>query len=154
MITLIAAVARNGVIGMGNTIPWHLPEDFRLFKESTNGHPIIMGSATWDSLPRKPLPNRTNIVVSRTPRDTSGVIWVKDIETALDEAGAIDDNIFVIGGASIYQQTIGIADRMLISWVELTPEGDTFFPQMGKEWVVVSECPYRGFVLTEYHKEG
>lgn len=153
MITLIAAVARNGVIGQGNTIPWHLPEDFKHFSRTTKGHVVLMGSKTWDSLPARfrPLPDRVNIVISRGRSDSGeGAIWCPDIDTALSTARNHDKEIFVIGGASIYEQTIGIADRLLISYVDLEPDGDTYFPPIDPNWGIISETQYEGFKLVEY----
>lgn len=172
MITLIAAVAKNGVIGNGNTIPWHLPEDFKHFKETTEGHTVIMGSKTWFSLPTKfrPLPNRFNIVVSRDRHshnavDGDAVTWVDSIERALafriyrgvpgpDTAAELPmgSETFIIGGASLYEQTIELADRLIISHVDLEPEGDTYFPSIGEEWKIVSELEKDGFKVVEYQR--
>jgi dihydrofolate reductase len=163
MLTLIAAVARNGVIGMGNTIPWHLPEDFKHFKETTQGHSVIMGAKTWDSLPSRfrPLPHRNNIVVSRTRAPVTlaeeGADWVSSIELAIKAAQWANDHdeIFVIGGSSMYAQTIDIADRLLISEVDLSPEGDAFFPQVNiDDWDTVSNREYAGFTVKDMRRKG
>ncbi len=167
MITMIAAVARNGVIGMGNTIPWHLPEDFKHFKATTNESIVLMGSRTWDSLPRKPLPNRRNIVVSRdefrvetenemNERDNLAVVWYTNLRVALADcrslATATGMEIFIIGGSALYEQMMPLADRLLISHVDLEPEGDTFFPEIGSEWTVLNEDIRPGFTIRDYCK--
>lgn len=165
MITLIAAVARNGVIGQGNTIPWHLPEDFKHFSRTTRGHIVIMGSRTWDSLPERfrPLPDRVNIVVSRDEsRSAEGAIWCRDLDSAFEaanthaQANALLANkpmeTFVIGGASIYEQTIEAADRLIISHVAMEPDGDTLFPEIGSHWKIVSKQDFDGFEVIEYIK--
>lgn len=153
MITLIAAVAKNGVIGHGNTIPWYLPDDFRHFKETTSGHAVIMGSRTWDSLPRRPLPGRTNFIISKNENNTSDdQIWCSSPEHAIQTASLMHDDIFVIGGASIYEQTIKIADRLIISEVDLAPDGDTFFPHIDIGWSVTSRESRDGFTIVIYEK--
>lgn len=159
MITLIAAVAKNGVIGNGNVIPWHLPEDFKHFSQTTRDHAVIMGRATWDSLPEKfrPLPKRTNIVVSRSPSHTmSSSYWTDSIDDAIAMAREIhgQDDIFIIGGASIYEQTIAKADKLILSEVDLEPEGDTFFPEIGPEWVVSNRDSREGFNIVTYLRGG
>lgn len=162
MLTLIAAVARNGVIGAGNTIPWHLPEDFKHFKETTQGHAVIMGAKTWDSLPSsfRPLPHRNNIVVSRTRTPVTlaeqGADWVTSIELAIEAARWENDHdeIFVIGGSSMYEQTIDIADRLLISEVDSSPEGDAYFPVIDtNQWVVVSKWDNAGFTIKDFRRK-
>ena len=161
MLTLIAAVARNGVIGHENTIPWYLPEDFKHFKKTTEGQTVIMGSRTWDSLPKKPLPNRFNIVVSSKAVPNcpfipgiENTMFVRDLESAEFHAIQMrpDNDIFIIGGASIYQQTMVAASRLIISEVDAEPEGDTFFPKIGDEWEEVSREPREGFSIVVYHK--
>lgn len=139
-VTLIAAVAENGVIGDGNAIPWRLPSDFAHFKRATLGKPLIMGRKTFESIGR-PLPGRTNLVVSRQPDyRPDGVIVIDSISAALARAQDIAtaegaDEVMVGGGAEIYRQAMAGADRLLISWVELAPDGDAHFPAIdSKEW--------------------
>jgi dihydrofolate reductase len=174
MLTLIAAVAKNRVIGSGNTIPWHLPEDFKHFKETTEGHTVIMGSKTWDSLPSRfrPLPRRHNIVVSRDRYAITlaeeGAHWSSSIEMALAATRRahaeaelfnlgvpfLTDEIFVIGGSSMYEQTIDIADRLLISEVNMTPEGDAYFPIIDPNvWDVVSERECDTFTIKDFRRK-
>lgn len=137
LLTLIAAQDRNGAIGRDNTIPWHVPEDFAFFKQVTSGSAIIMGRKTWDSLPRKPLPNRLNIVVSRTRTEpVPGQVLLK-LDEALDYARSHGhDEVFCIGGAQIYRQMMPLADRILLSTVDTDiADADAFFPAMSPtEW--------------------
>lgn len=126
-IVLIAAVARNGVIGRDNGLPWKLRADLQHFRALTMGHPILMGRKTWDSLGR-PLPGRTNIVISRTPGlNVEGAIVCSSIDEALSRAGT-SDRVFVVGGADLYRQMLPQADRVLITEVRVSVEGDAYFP--------------------------
>ncbi|MGV3561354.1 dihydrofolate reductase [Larkinella arboricola] len=140
LLSLIAAVAENGVIGQENELVWHLPDDFRYFKQTTSGHPVLMGRKTFESL-GKPLPNRLNIVITRNPDyQPDGVVAVDSLEKALSEARqtAITE-IFVIGGAEIYRQALPIVDRLYLTEVKASFEGDTRFPDFDKaEWQEIS----------------
>lgn len=141
MITLIAAIGRNGEIGLENKLLWSIPEDMKHFKSYTMGKVIIMGRKTFASIGNKPLPGRKCIVVSTQDLNGSAV-WAKDIDSAL----SIDycyPEIVVIGGASIYKQTIDRADKLVITHVDANFKADTFFPQIDpKKWKVSSsvEC--------------
>jgi len=127
ILSLIVAVAQNGVIGINNTLPWRLPEDLKRFKALTSGHPIIMGRKTFESLGR-PLPNRRNIVISRNPDCVfAGAEVFASIEDAI--AACKDaEKAFVIGGGEIYRQALALVDELQITEVDLAPEGDAFFP--------------------------
>ncbi|HVR44527.1 MAG TPA: dihydrofolate reductase [Thermoanaerobaculia bacterium] len=128
-ITLIAAVARNGVIGKDGGLPWRLPADLRFFKRTTTGHPLIMGRRTFESLD-EPLPDRTNIVISRRPDyRPAGAIVVRSLEEALAAARRLDDEIFIGGGEEIFRLSLPIADRMVLTRIDHDFEGDTFFPE-------------------------
>lgn len=130
-LTLIAAVARNGVIGKDGTLPWRLPEDLKRFKALTLGHPIIMGRKTWESL-GKPLPGRTNIVISRDPGyAAAGAIVVASLDAAL-AACADADEAFVIGGAEIYALALARADCLQLTELGRDFEGDTYFPPIDR----------------------
>lgn len=154
MITLIAAIDADRVIGKDDTIPWHIPADFRHFKETTMGHPIIMGRKTYFSLPKRPLPGRENLVVTRGP-EIEGVKNFPDIESAIDEGNRISNEVFVIGGQSIYEQTIEIADRLLITHVEGSHEGNYFFPVIAEQWDPHILYEGEGYQIVEYRqKEG
>ncbi len=132
-IALIWAMARNGVIGRDNKLPWYLPEDLKYFKRVTTGKPVIMGRKTYDSIGR-PLPNRTNIVVTRDASLTlPGVKVVTSLDDALDLARAesvISDveEVIVMGGAEIYAQALPHADRLYVTLVHAEVEGDAVFP--------------------------
>lgn len=138
-VTLIVARARNGVIGRNGTIPWCLPEDMAHFKATTMGHPVIMGRRTFDSI-GKPLPGRRNIVVtSNRGWSHAGCDRAGSLEEAVSLAGE-HSHPFVIGGAQLYAAAMPIADRVIITEVDLAPDGDAFFPDSFKkpEWVLRS----------------
>jgi dihydrofolate reductase len=134
-IALIAAVAQNGVIGSGGEIPWRLPSDFAFFKRITLGKPVIMGRKTFESIGR-PLPGRTNLVVTTRPGyQPEGVEVVPSLEAALDRAAEIAtrdgaEELMVIGGGEVYRAVIGRADRLYITHVAVSPEGDARFPEI------------------------
>jgi dihydrofolate reductase len=128
-LSIIVAVSKNNVIGKGGTIPWHIPEDFKFFRETTMGQPILMGRNTWLSLPNGPLPGRLNIVISQTKVDNPMVMTFPSLEAAhafLTENGV--ESAFVIGGERLYNEAMAIATELYISRVDLEIEdGDTFF---------------------------
>jgi dihydrofolate reductase len=140
MISLIVAAAHNNIIGKSNGLPWYLPADLRHFKEVTIGHPVIMGRKTFDSILArlgKPLPNRTNIIVTRDHGFVAeGVIVVHSLEEAYKHAK--DQEVFVIGGAQIYEQALPVADRIYLTEVDADINGDTYFPIITGDWVEVS----------------
>lgn len=154
-VTLLAAVARNGVIGVDGDLPWHLPEDLAFFKATTMGHPIVMGRTTFESIGRA-LPGRRTIVVTRSPT------WRHDgVETASSLAAAIqlaaphpgDAEVFVVGGGQVYAQAMPIADRLLLTEVDAEPRGDTYFPEVStRTWVCVSRDVRDGFAFVEYRR--
>lgn len=128
MITLIAAVAKNRAIGYKNKLLYWLPNDLKRFKALTTGHTIIMGRKTFDSLPKGALPNRRNIVLSRTQTDFPGCETFASLDEALRHCTS-DEEVFIIGGASVYRQAIAIADRLCLTEVNDTPaQADAFFP--------------------------
>lgn len=141
MISIIAAVAQNGVIGDKNSLLWHISEDMRFFKRTTSGHPVIMGRKTYESLGR-PLPNRTNVVISRTPRTIEGCSVVGSLEEAVAMFPK-EEEVFIIGGAQIYALALGIADKMYLTRVGHDYEGDTSFPEWKEqEWQLISQESY------------
>ena len=144
MVSVIVAVAENGVIGDKNTLLWHISEDLRNFKRVTSGHPVVMGRKTYDSLGR-PLPNRTNVVITRQNIEIEGCEVVHSLEEALSKFSA-EEEVFVIGGAQIYAEALPIADRFYLTRVHHAYEGDTSFPAWNEsEWTLVeSECFERG----------
>ena len=143
-LAMIAAVAENNAIGINNKMPWYLPGDLRYFKAITMGKPIIMGRKTFDSL-RKPLPGRANIVITRDKNwHHEGVKVVHSLDDAIDLAESIatingNEEIMVIGGEQIYRMAMDRADRLYLTRVYQSFEGDAFFPEMDEsEWAEVS----------------
>lgn len=140
-IALIVAMARNRVIGKDNAMPWHLPEDLKYFKRCTLGKPVIMGRNTFESIGR-PLPQRSNIIVSRSPGyRVEGASVVASIDAALalaaEQLRAVDSDkdsdVMIIGGAQIYAQTLPSAQRLYLTEVQAEPEGDAFFPEFERQ---------------------
>lgn len=155
--SLISAIADNFVIGNGLKIPWYIPEDFKLFKEKTQNSIIIMGKKTWDSLPIKPLPNRINIVISKQQLNEPRAIITNSLEKAFqiakNKSEKENKKIFVIGGASIYKQTIKNAKYLYISHVNGEFEGDIFFPKFNKEnYKIIEQKNYETFTFCLYEK--
>ncbi len=158
-LTLIAAVARNGVIGKDNALPWHLPADLRHFKALTSGHTVIMGRKTWESLPEKfrPLPGRQNIVVTRNAGyAASGASVVTSLADAV--AAASDSEAFVIGGAELYVAALPLADRLQLTEIDADYEGDTWFPPRDpQQWRETSRDAQRdetglGYAFVTYER--
>jgi dihydrofolate reductase len=142
-LTLVAAVAENGVIGVDGEMPWHYPEDLERFKRLTVGHPVIVGRQTHESIVDRlggPLPDRTNIVLSR--RESldlpEGAIHARSAEEALEAAeSALDadqETVYVIGGESVYETFLDRADEIRVTEIPESPDGDTRFPEIGPEW--------------------
>lgn len=126
IISLIAAMAEDRVIGADNAMPWHLPADLAWFKRNTLAKPIIMGRNTYESIGR-PLPGRLNIVISRQPQSDDRVTWVTSLEQAILAAGAVDE-VMIIGGGRVYEQALAQANRLYLTHIEAELEGDTYFP--------------------------
>ncbi len=141
-IVIIAAVAKNRVIGKNNQLLWNIPEDMAHFKALTAGHTVIMGRKTWESLPPRfrPLPARRNIVISRQQDFPAvGAELADSLEDALQRASSASI-AFIIGGAQIYAQAMGIADRLEITEVDLEPEGDAWFPELlAADWKITAK---------------
>lgn len=140
MTTIVVAMGEKNGIGFENRLLWHLPKDLKHFKEITSGHPVIMGRKTYESI-GKPLPNRTNIVVSRkTDWFEEGILIVGSIKEAVKFAKKIDEEIFIIGGGKIYEQTMEITDRLEVTLVKAELEADTYFPKIDpKVWKKTAE---------------
>lgn len=137
-ISMIAAMAHDRIIGNANSMPWHLPADFTWFKRCTLGKPIVMGRKTFESIGR-PLPGRLNIVISRNPNfSAEGITVVNDIAAAKLIAGDAQE-LMIIGGGSIYQACLPIADRLYLTFIDADLEGDTQFPEWGDHWQVVEK---------------
>ncbi|MEM6374660.1 MAG: dihydrofolate reductase [Pseudomonadota bacterium] len=145
MLSLVVARDRNGAIGKDGDIPWHAPEDLRLFQRETTGAPIIMGRHTWYSLPYRPLKNRMNIVVSSGQPEGAEHVYSR-VEDAIEAAyGAGHARIYGIGGAGIYRAMLPLADRLLITEVDLAvDEPDTWFPEIDPAaWRAARQWPLR-----------
>lgn len=129
-LVLIAAMAANRVIGVDGQLPWHLPADLRRFRQHTSGHPVLMGRRTFESIGR-PLPNRTNMVLSRDPDYVADGCWVYDSLADAVTAAAVapgGEQVWIIGGGDLYRTTIDIADRLELTVLDAEIEGDTYFP--------------------------
>ena len=141
---VIYARSRNGVIGKDNTLPWRLPEDLAHFKQTTLGCPVIMGRKTWDSLPPKfrPLPGRTNIVVTRQPDwRADGAFRAASLQEALALCGDAPQ-AWVTGGADLYRQALPLADTAEVTLIDADFEGDSHAPVLGPEWREVARAPH------------
>ena len=139
MVSIIVAIAQNGTIGDKNSLLWHIKEDMRFFRTTTSGHAVIMGRKTFESLGSKPLPKRTNIVITRQDVVFEGALTAHSLEEAIRMADG-DEEIFVIGGAQIYAEALKVADRLYITRVEHDYEGDTSFPAIDfSQWRLVAE---------------
>ena len=155
---LIVAMAENQTIGIDNTLPWHLPNDLKYFKQVTMAKPIIMGRKTYESIGR-PLPGRTNIVITRqSDYQAEGIVVVNSLQQALDKAESISadaghDEVMVIGGAEIYQQALLQADRLYITHVYADVKGDAFFPAVSwNEWQEVQREDHKADPVGEAQK--
>lgn len=136
--SLVVAMDENRVIGADNGLPWRLPADLRHFKQVTMGHPIVMGRRTWESIGR-PLPGRTNIVVTRRADfEAPGAVVVDSLEAAIASAGDTDE-LMIIGGAEIFEQALNEANRIYLTEIHAAFEGDTYFPETSEDqWACVS----------------
>ena len=145
-LSLIWAMSENRVIGRSNQLPWKLPDEMAYFRRTTRKHPIIMGRKTFESMGCKPLPDRFNIVLTRSCSDFTDVVTVPSIEDAIDQAIAqsIDDEIFVIGGANVYREAIARADRLYCSIIHAKIEGDIY----------MDEIDFGAWSMTSKHTHG
>ena len=158
MIHIIAALGKNRELGKDNALLWHIPEDLRHFKELTLGHPVIVGRKTSDSIVAAlggPLPGRTNIVVTRTHRGEPSVpegspLWVRSFEDALARAQKIDPDVFVIGGAQIYEQALPRADVLHLTLIDDSKEADSFFPPYEHIFTETNTSQWHGHGDTRY----
>jgi len=133
IVTIVVAISENHVIGKDNKLLWYLPNDLKHFKEITSGHTVIMGRKTFDSV-GKPLPRRRNIIITRQPITIEGCEVVNSIEAALALC-ADEDEVFIVGGAEIYRQSMHLTDRIYLTIVHKPYDGDSFFPEINKnEW--------------------
>lgn len=152
LISAIAAMAENRVIGIDNQLPWHLPADLRHFKQLTTGHAILMGRKTYESI-GKPLPNRLNLILTRDPNyKAAGCLTVTSLENALHQATADKrTDLFIIGGAQIYRQLLPNAYRLYLTIVHQQMKGDALFPEINKEeWREIEHTRHPADAENEY----
>ena len=139
MISIIVAVSDDLGIGKNNDLLWHLPEDMKRFKRLTTGNTIIMGKRTWESLPKRPLPGRKNVVITDIAHETfEGAVMAYSIDDAVAKCKG-DSEIFIIGGGSIYRQFMSLADRLYITHVHKKAEADVYFPKIDKKIWEIAE---------------
>ncbi|MBZ9612247.1 type 3 dihydrofolate reductase [Rheinheimera maricola] len=151
IISMVAAMAANRVIGKDNAMPWHLPADLKHFKQVTLGKPVVMGRKTFESIGRT-LPGRRNVVISRSkPIDACGAEWVNGLQQALDLL-QLHPEVMIIGGAEIYTQCLPLAQRLYLTKIALETSGDTYFPDYQAEasWRVVAESEHSADVLNAH----
>lgn len=161
MISIIVAVSEDYGIGKDNELLWHIPEDLKRFKNLTYGKSVIMGKKTWESLPRKPLPGRKNIVLTDDPQEKLDLcITAYSISDALDKSGK-DTDIFIIGGGSVYRQFMSLAERLYITHIHRKAPADTFFPAIDPEiWESIEAEEHKednsgnpSYTCTIYHRK-
>lgn len=154
-LTLVVAMGSNRVIGVGGTLPWHLPEDLAHFKRLTLGHPMVMGRTTYESIGR-PLPGRTTIVVTRQHGwSAAGVEVAHSLDDAIALASELDDEAFLVGGAQVYAEALerDLVDTMVVTRVRQAPEGDAWFPVIDWEgWHEVGTAPHADFDVVTYER--
>ncbi len=155
-IVIIAAHDEHLLIGKDGKIPWHYPEDLRHFKRRTMGHPVVMGRKTYESIGSKPLPGRTNVVISRTLRDNDVRVY-HSLEQALGELEEEDhEMIFIAGGSEIYRQSMPLADFLNITLIHHTWKGDVYFPeyrdQIGGVWEETNRQDFEEFSFLDYKR--
>ena len=156
MVSIIVGMTKDRVIGKDNSLPWHIPEDLKNFKELTTENAVIMGRKTWESIPEKfrPLPNRNNIVISRNMNSLEGIDVCSSVEEALEKAKSYDKEIFIIGGSSIYEQFLPLTDKMYISYLKEEYAGDTYFPNFNKEdWEIIERKDFAEFEFIVYERK-
>jgi dihydrofolate reductase len=153
-LSIIVAIASDGAIGRANDLLWHLPADLKRFKELTTGHTILMGRKTFESLPRGPLPNRRNIIISRSLPTQPGAEVYPTIQQAM-EACASDGEVFIIGGGEIYRQLLPNTEQIYLTRVQASfPDAEVFFPELDStEWIEEAREVYPRDERNEYDTE-
>jgi len=160
-VVMVAAVGENRVIGADGEMPWHLPADLAHFRETTMGHPVVLGRVTYETIAADlggPLPGRTNVVLTRRDLDLpTGAVVADSIDAALSAArqALADDQgtVYVVGGATVYEQFLPLADRLVLTEVEMAPEGDAHFPEFDdEEWTVVDRDERERFAFVTYER--
>ena len=149
----IAAMSLNRVIGAGNRMPWHLPDDFKWFKRMTTGHIIVMGRKTFETI-GKPLPNRTTIVLTGSAEPIAGVQTISDLkQIEAISAAAAGREVFICGGAQVYHQALPLCSELYLTLIKRVVEGDTFFPPFEDRFELVEEiCNYPEFKILHYRR--
>jgi dihydrofolate reductase len=152
-VVLVAAVAANGVIGVQGRLPWHLPGELAHFRRVTEGNTVVMGRRTFESIGR-PLPRRTNVVVTRDPGwSADGVLVARGLDEALALAAGHPGDVMVIGGGEVYAAALPLADAQVLTEVHAEPEGDAFYPPFDRtEWREVRREPQEGFDLVWWER--
>lgn len=156
MISLLWAQTKSGVIGIDNKLPWHIKEELKHFKQSTNGKDILMGKNTWEALPFKPLPNRKNIIVSSKLKldETIDAFVETDLLKVVNDYKKNNKELVIIGGAKIYEQVLDLADKLIISIIKKEYDGDTYAPVVDfTKFNEISKTEYDEFVVYEYMKK-
>jgi dihydrofolate reductase len=149
-VIIIAAMTADRVIGKNNALPWNIPEEMRHFRRTTAGGTVLMGRKTYESIGH-PLPDRRNIIVSKTLRSVDGAEVYRSFEQGLEKAKGYGKDVFVIGGATIYAQALPLADRMILSYIKGSYSGDTYFPDFDeKEWRVEGREAFEKFEVVRY----
>ena len=150
-ISIIVAIAENYAIGKDNQLLWHLPEDLKRFKRITEGHNIIMGKRTYYSLPKRPLPGRTSIILTDVLNEQiDGCPMAYSIEDIINKCDKTNEN-FIIGGGSVYRQFFGIAQKLYITKVHASFEADTFFPEINlTDWEIIESVPHKADEKNKY----
>lgn len=159
-INLIVAMTEEGIIGRGNDLPWHIPEDLKHFKKTTLSNIILMGRKTFESI-GKPLPGRKNFILTSDPekipqqvRDQENIFIFPSFTDAAGAASSMAEELYIIGGASVYRDTIKYADRLYVSKVKMNYPGDVYFPEYDKsEWVLEGDEDYQDFTLEIYERK-
>ena len=152
-VEIIAAMTEDRVIGLGDRLPWDLPQDRRLFKNLTTGNTVIMGRKTYTSISR-PLPERNNIVISSTLSDIPGATVCSSFSAALEVASSFGRTVFILGGVELYREALPVATVLHISWVEKSYEGSVLFPEFDlADWTVSEQKGYPGFRYVRYLRQ-
>lgn len=153
MISIIVAMTKDGLIGKDGDLPWYLPEDFKHFKKTTQNGTVIMGRKTYESI-GKPLPNRNNIVLTRSKKEIKGCDVAHTFKQAIELSKRYDGKTFIIGGGNVYKQGLGVADELIITWVKKNYEGDTYFPKVNfDKWKKTKKEDYEEFEILWYTKK-
>ncbi len=153
MVSLIAAITKNRVLGKDNRLLWNLPEDLKNFRKITSGNTVIMGRKTFESIGR-PLPHRNNIVISRDFPEREGIVLCRNLNEAIEKARSFGKEVFIIGGASVYAQALPQAEKMYLSHVKKEFEGDAYFPEFKEEeWQMEEEKDFTEFKFKIYRRK-